>query len=185
MIILDNFLPKEIEEEIKKLLYGNNFPWFFTPDVTNGVKGLQKRPCAYHRLYGNEKVNSHFYESIKNFVVDGSSKVSGIQYNHISNGRCFLQYPLNLQNYDLDNFHIDDSEPHMVFLYYVNDSDGDTIIVDKKFNGQKENVTLSENNIIARVTPKQGRIVIFNGAYYHTAEQPRHNMRCVINFNAK
>ena len=32
-----------------------------------------------------------------------------------------------------------------------------------------------------RVTPKQGRLVVFDGRYWHTAEQPKYNKRCVIN----
>jgi hypothetical protein len=34
-----------------------------------------------------------------------------------------------------------------------------------------------------RVTPKQGRAVIFDGKYYHTARQPKDKLRCIINFN--
>ena len=34
-----------------------------------------------------------------------------------------------------------------------------------------------------KVTPKQGRVIVFNGSYWHTAEQPKDNNRCVINTN--
>ena len=34
-----------------------------------------------------------------------------------------------------------------------------------------------------RVTPKAGRVVIFNGKHWHTSFQPEHNVRCVINYN--
>ena len=33
------------------------------------------------------------------------------------------------------------------------------------------------------VTPKQGRVVIFDGRYWHTAEQPKYNTRLIINYN--
>ena len=32
-----------------------------------------------------------------------------------------------------------------------------------------------------RVKPKQGRVVIFDGAFWHTATQPSKGIRCVIN----
>ena len=33
------------------------------------------------------------------------------------------------------------------------------------------------------VKPKQGRVAIFDGRYYHTANQPNKDIRCVINYN--
>ena len=36
-----------------------------------------------------------------------------------------------------------------------------------------------------RITPKQGRVVLFDGSYYHTAEQPLNNIRCVVNYDLK
>ena len=65
---------------------------------------------------------------------------------------------------------------HLVVLYYVNTSDGDTIIYN-----QKEET--KEYTIKQKVTPKQGRVVVFDGRFYHTAEQPSNDIRCVINFN--
>ena len=35
---------------------------------------------------------------------------------------------------------------------------------------------------LKRITPKQGRVVIFDGMYWHT-EQPKKDVRCIINFN--
>ena len=35
-----------------------------------------------------------------------------------------------------------------------------------------------------RVTPKQGRVVLFDGSFYHTAEQCRvNNRRCIVNYD--
>jgi hypothetical protein len=182
MLIIDNFLPKQIEEEIKNTLYGRNFPWYFLDDVTY-AGGNQQRPAASHLFLEDSKINSEFFNGIK-IIPEHASKISQISYKSIILARSFLQYPLSINSAELDSFHIDQLCDHTVFLYYVNDSDGDTIIIDKRFNGvDEENVTLSGNNIIKRIPPKQGRIVIFDGAHYHTAEQPKNNMRCVINFN--
>ena len=65
---------------------------------------------------------------------------------------------------------------HLVALYYVCDSDGDTIIYN-------EREKLGTYTIKQKVTPKQGRIVLFDGSLYHTAEQPLNNVRCVVNYN--
>ena len=54
-------------------------------------------------------------------------------------------------------------EKHLALLYYVNDSDGDTIIYENK-------KTLK---IKKTIKPKQGRIVIFDGSYWHSGSQPK------------
>ena len=36
-----------------------------------------------------------------------------------------------------------------------------------------------------KVTPKQGRVVLFDGAYYHTAQQPNNNIRCIVNYDLR
>jgi len=69
--------------------------------------------------------------------------------------------------------HIDNETPHYAGIYYVNDCDGDTFL----FDGTKE---------IAKISPKKGRIVIFDGATLHAGSHPYNSdFRMVINFNFK
>ena len=35
------------------------------------------------------------------------------------------------------------------------------------------------------IKPKQGRIVIFDGSYWHSGSQPKKNIRCIINTDIK
>ena len=73
--------------------------------------------------------------------------------------------------------------PHLVVLYYVNDSEAQTIIYEDKFDTVENRPKISELKIKQKVTPKQGRVVMFNGLHWHTAEQPEENVRCIINYN--
>lgn len=58
-----------------------------------------------------------------------------------------------------------------VFLYYVNDCDGDTVF----FNDQGDE--------IERITPKKGTGVLFNANIFHAAENPtEHKARFVLSF---
>ena len=50
----------------------------------------------------------------------------------------------------------------------------------RKNDKQKMTRDLKEKK---RVTPKAGRVVIFNGKQWHTSNQPEHNVRAVINYN--
>ena len=75
--------------------------------------------------------------------------------------------------------HIDNANKHYVMIYYVNDSDGDTIIYKQKY-GEKR-LWLSPYK---RVSPKAGRCVFFNGLHYHSASLPKKSdVRCVVNMN--
>ena len=93
-------------------------------------------------------------------------------------GRSFLQLPLTTKKCKVDTPHIDTKDDHFVMLYYVCDSDGDTII----YNEQEKSDSYT---VQKRITPKQGRVVLFDGSYYHTAEQPLNNIRCVVNYDFK
>lgn len=67
--------------------------------------------------------------------------------------------------------HIDDESPHLVFIYYVNDSDGDTHVYDG-------------DRLVERVSPRKGRGLLFDGGLFHSSSSPVENrFRLVVNFN--
>jgi hypothetical protein len=82
--------------------------------------------------------------------------------------------------------HIDSAIPHTVLLYYINDSDGDTILYKERANPL---TYLSGDypdsfNIDVRVTPKKGRAVIFDGLQFHSVSSPKDALkRQIININ--
>ena len=101
-------------------------------------------------------------------------------------GRSFLQFPINTDG-TIDTAHIDiydDNEANIDFivaLYYVIDSDGDTIIYNERVKDPEGKYTIKSS-----VTPKQGRMVIFDGKLYHAARQPiNSNTRCIVNYNLR
>ena len=163
--IIDNCIKKEHQDLIvKELLETKNFSWFFCKDITFNNTD-QKRPAFSHYFIKDKKVNSAFINLVLPIV-------SSYTNNKIIQCRSFLQLPLNsnLISADYDTPHIDFNFPHTVYLYYVKDSDGDTLF-------------LKDNKIVKRVTPKKGRLVIFDGSILHTAEQPKKDIRCIINFD--
>jgi hypothetical protein len=183
--VFDDIIDKPLQEKIKSTLM-NNFPWYFISDVTSSESENQGRPSFVHLFSENYKENSDFYWMPKEIVSKVILKFQ-LKITQIIQSRTFFQLPLSsqyLKNDTVDNAHVDLSSPHLVVLYYVMDSDGDTIIYDKKWEKGKENLNSQETAkllIKKRVTPKQGRLVVFDGRYWHTAEQPKYNKRCVIN----
>ena len=85
--------------------------------------------------------------------------------------------------------HVDWDDNHMTALYYVNDSDGDTIFYNER-RDQHLNISSYEWSqgkkftINETVTPKADRLVIFDGTTYHSSTSPtEHDYRIIINFN--
>ena len=176
--VFDDIINVDRQNDIIKLLIQDYdldgkypFPWYYIDDITldEGDSRSQRRPGFTHE-----------YVSYDVFVpiLQNACKKLGIMDVNVLQGRSFLQVPLNLKNRDVDTPHIDilDRDNFFVVLYYVCDSDGDTII----YNETKES---DQYTIKQRVTPKQGRVVIFDGLLMHTAEQPLNNTRCIVNYN--
>jgi hypothetical protein len=77
--------------------------------------------------------------------------------------------------------HKDQEDPNMlVGIYYVNDSDGDTLF----FEEPESNFTLGEFKVLAKVSPKKGSFVLFPASVLHAGRPPIiASSRYVINFN--
>ena len=191
--VFDDIIDLDIQEDIKKLLLSDYeydgkypFPWYYIDDITSmegdpDNQGRQAFMHAYVTYDGREKAMgrqvSRFHEVFV-CILQNACKKLGIMNVNVLQGRSFLQVPLNLKDRTVDTPHIDinDRDDFFVVLYYVCDSDGDTII----YNETKES---DQYTIKQRVTPKQGRVVIFDGTLMHTAEQPLNNTRCIVNYN--
>ena len=189
--VIDDFIDKDYQEKIKLQLLGgfdkrnkhhdSDFPWFYIEDVTAaGDEDSQHRPGLGHQYVEFDDISPGIVVSdYHDLMIPMLKKVGfrvGISDVKVIQGRSFLQFPIKERGEpDLPHIDIMDKN-HIVGLYYVVDSDGDTII----YNERKESKTYT---IRQKVTPKQGRIVIFDGGLYHTAEQPLNNTRCIINYN--
>jgi hypothetical protein len=96
-----------------------------------------------------------------------------IRAKNLSRIRCNLFPPQKRIGYfNSTPMHVDIINPdgatidHYVMLYYINDSDGETIL-----------------HNVGKVKPKKGRIVIFDGSIAHKLKYPTKGYRCIINFN--
>ena len=186
IIVIDDFISLDYQEKIKRDLIGldNDFPWHYTEDVTGaGDYDSQHRPAMSHQYVSVDDDDiseiSSVYHHLFTPLLSKACQYLKIPETEVIQGRSFLQFPLrNIDTSVVDTPHIDLDEgfEHIVVLYYVIDSDGDTII----YNERTESPSYTEKQ---RVSPKQGRVVIFEGGQYHTAAQPTKGTRCIVNYN--
>jgi hypothetical protein len=183
ILIYDDIIDIDYQNKIKDILFSLKFPWFFCNDISYTGNSVQRRPGFQHLYVENKKINSQFHKDIAPIILK-SLKKANIKNNVFLQGRSFLQLPLNISDRHLvDTPHVDAVIPHLAVLYYVNDSEGDTIIYENEFEGYDNRPFKKDLKIKQKVTPKKGRVVIFDGKYWHTAEQPEHNNRCIVNYN--
>lgn len=164
--VLENVIARPLQDEIEQILLGWNFPWFHyanTNYAENTTRGNDV-PQFTHGFIRDDAANSAF-ENLPRTLL----KHMGIEPKTI------LRAKANLLTRETQPCthppHIDDNKPHIAFIYYVNDSDGDTHFYDK-------------GKLAQTVSPKKGSGVMFKGHIYHASASPVENrFRLVINYN--
>ena len=137
MKIIKNFLDKKSHKEIKKLLFSNNFPWYYNDFVSN--KRDNNDFFFSHILYANEKSNSNYF----NFFIDPILKK--IQFKKLIRAKinCYTKMEKNR----ISKFHIDQFSDHKVALYTVNTSNGYTLFKEgNKFYSLENSLLIFDGN---------------------------------------
>lgn len=111
-----------------------------------------------------------YRERLISQILERFSEYRNIKLKEQIASRCFIHLPgcKNKKN----KIHTDGPENHLVLLYYVTDSDGDTFLFED-----------DEKTIIKRIKPKKGRVVFFDGSIKHCSSTPTKGTRAIINFN--
>ena len=173
--IFDNIIDSKAQRKIQQIIF-NKIRWQFIADVTK-PDNKQQRP-------GFKIMFNQLHPSI-DLVLKNTIKKLKLKNPTLLEARTFLQLPLDKKyiGEGVDTPHLDRTTPHWSFIYYVEDSDGDTIIYDYKSKNENDIPYFEDVKELKRIKPKQGTIVAFDGLHWHTAEQPTKNKRCIINFN--
>jgi hypothetical protein len=185
--IIDQAVPKVIQDLLENLALGDKLNWFRLQGATYTDGARLMFPVTAdsfdaqqftHTIYDVDKPVSQLFHAVLPVIT-------AIPYTI----KQMIRIKMNLGVYvQIDNPnahgmpHVDFTEikePLLTAIYYVNDSTGDTVIFNQRF-GQCAPLTVK-----TRVTPKKGRLVVFDGALLHAGNTPRTNTpRVNINFDA-
>lgn len=190
--VIDDVISKEKANEIERYVLSKEVKWDLdthTLDQNFKVKSkdihefIQFRSIIKH---GNRILDDKSYKYVQDILVGLSNKTGiffnesfRIKFNLLPKCESFKETQYNTP-------HVDTNGDHYVLLYYINDADGDTLIFDQTMEEYKmENAWKFEKfDIKKRISPKKGRVVIFDGKHYHASSHPSKNdIRCVINMD--
>jgi len=167
--VYDNIISPKLADNLEDLLLGQSIPWNYIQNITHSNSTTNYLP-GFSYYFVNKNIN--LYENscfnISQILYNLTYKLN-INLLDIIQARVFLQIP-SLKS-SPNEVHVDLEFPHWVCLYYVCDSDGDTILFD------------NSGNEIKRVSPKKGRIVFFDGSIKHCSSSPSKTHRAVVNFD--
>jgi hypothetical protein len=179
--VIENFFPKSYQDEIEETMSRFDFPWYYQPMITTGKPKVNDERFKYshgftHQFFHAERgVESKFWGLIQNLQ-------HYVPYDTKGYYRLKANLTVPVKGWTKDTVqepHIDMPIPHLVCLYYVNDSDGDTFFFDQMFDEKAEPTKFT---VYRRVAPKKGTAVIFDGLRYHGSNNPiESNNRYIIN----
>lgn len=189
IIIIDNAISRNYQAAIfDRLLNDRNFPWYYIPNITRKTEGEEifendSFGFAHAFLDREGKCRSILNDFLLPVAYEACDKIN-YEPADFYYGRIFMT--VAMKNAPAHNmFHVDMIPPHLVCLYYVNDSSGPTLITNKTMEdiSHEEINSQKDVEIIKTVEPKKGRAVLFNGKYFHASSNPVQGRRCIINFD--
>ena len=195
MKIIENLIPKAYQDRIEQAYSNDEFPWYMMNKVANidekfiFKNPLITNPTAFaHAVFSENQQKSsifhivypilHFLEKEESFEVKQLIRIRsrlttpfiGHTENHFN--------PPHVDLFTKDKF--------KTLVYYINDSDGDTILFNEQFEFHENAPIVKDENITValRVPPIKGNAVLFDGNQFHSGNCPiKSKYRMVLNFD--
>jgi hypothetical protein len=185
--ILDHAVPTSVQDTLEKIALGDQIPWLRHDRATYLAGSPMIFPVTADAVDAQQFVHEIFQEG------QPVSKLFSVILPVITAIPCTIKQMIRIKMNLCIYAHTDNPDahgmPHVDYkettekllsaIYYVNDSTGDTLIFNQRF-GQGPPLSVK-----TRVTPKKGRLLVFDGRLLHAGNTPRTNApRININFNA-
>lgn len=194
IIIIDNFVPKIIQNELEEIACRQQYiDYYFLRDPAykkdddniaftfrqNDSNIVNKREFVFtHKLLA-DNIKSKFYndfECIPNKIIKDFDMPPDL--NRI---KLVMSPPLAHTKGKYGVPHPDSpTSDSMIAIYYISDSDGDTILFNEFY---ENNIDTNKKTIYKTISPKKGRLVLFQGNRYHANSWSTEKERVILNIN--
>lgn len=173
-------LSKQYEDQLEDIMSSLAFPWFMNKWVDE-----YNFPFKDENVVNSYQFSHVFYDNgaamptynLVQPLLDSIVKNAGISRYNIVRVKANLTTAHDFSPLHYQAPHVDTDPPSRTFVYYVNDSDGDTVLFNERLGDRFDRFTIKE-----RFTPKKGSLFSFDGSHYHAGQYPTTGYRMVINF---
>ena len=211
IVVEDDFLPITHFEKIQEYVNHISFPWCFEKNLTTKKSKTEDSIENFNHGFGTSVLNNVIPDETGNKQILKPDGANSIQFTPLNKNFISFITPFlwNIQDYIGVNFilnsrfdmtlrtpyeeyihppHIDfpNKFPHISTVIYMNDTDGDTIFFNETSAGMSEKesnkIQINDLTIRKRVKPKKGRMIIFDGSFFHTGCSPyKFKNRIILN----
>ena len=192
MLVIENHLSKETADHIEDCML--QLPFYYqeaTSDFSELGDFQRNVPNVIETPYMVNLLGCHNHGTSANDVRYFIPIIKKLEEN---TGRSFLpriqrikanlyikrvDYPndcYQIPHVDMWNHEAGHPDAGEIFLYYADDSDGDTFFFNENFGAK-------EYTVLKRSSPKKGKGVLFDNSIVHASSPPRlHERRMTLNF---
>lgn len=191
-LVFDNVISKTYLKQLVDNIF--DYDWKFSSNLTYGneEKYVNSQDFEYGFNSSLTKEQRYFILPLI-FKICDLSNIEILNKNQISRITPRLQTMLSSNN-EINDIHIDREQNHYVIIFYPHNIDGDTILYNQttldlsyskfnKMNFEEKKEATKNFTILKKITPKENRVVVFNGNRYHASSSPSKGPRCIININ--
>jgi hypothetical protein len=189
ILVIDDLITPTYQNALESLVQSKAFPWSFesstlvqnnsSPPNWFADKNTAENFQFTHTLYNHYDKNASkdsFFDLFLPILFTLQDKIQ--QHTNLIRLKTNMltqSTPVSAECHH--TAHIDDYNPHIVMIYYINESDGDTVIFNETYGSTFDSLTVKQ-----RVSPKKGRAVVFSGNHFHASSSPlKTPVRLVLN----
>ena len=182
--VIENVIPKDYQDYLEGFLLGNQFPLYLNSKsvlldnkTAFADKNTKESLRLNHSFIHEGQLVSKHWKVIEQLTIEIVRALN--LPPKLASCKLNVNFPVgNFSDSDYYPPHYDTTDKGLIAIYYVNDSDGDTLF----FEGAKSDG--AEFKIIQSFKPKKGTLVAFSESQLHANKPPKNTpARCVINFN--
>jgi len=191
-LVFDNVISKTYLKQLVDNIF--DYDWKFSSNLTYGNKEkyVNSQDFEYGFNASLTKEQRYFILPLI-FKICDLSNIEILNKNQISRITPRLQTMLSSNN-EINDVHVDEERNHYVIIFYPHNIDGNTTLYNQttldlsyskfiKMNFKEKKEATKNFTIFQKITPKENRVVVFNGNRYHASSSPSKGPRCIININ--
>ena len=199
MDVIENLIPVSLQNQIEQTLNSDSFPWFFMDSITSyqdeqtildtprwDKSKVIEPPGLVHMISYDGKVNSNYYELCRTilYFLEHRLNVSVKEILRIRIRRTLQTPGMTEDMYNIPHVDVMMDRKFYTLVYYVEESDGDTIFFDQIYQRGSRASLKEELKVVSKIPHKKGNAVLFEGHRFHAGNCPmKYTKRTIINFD--